>query len=98
MIPESVKEYGNVHRIEKYSKRGCDLLIQENYYYFCEVTEERREQTLDPYEKEEDFNFEYADPEHIINVNRNGNHGPVNQKMLEREALVIELLKEEGYL
>ena len=97
VIPESVKEYGLVHRIQSYSKRGCDLFIQDNYYYLCDVQEEPGEQSLDLYEQEEGFTFEYADPDKVIETNRKKDHGPKDQNMLEREARVLELLKEEGY-
>lgn len=98
VLPDTIREYGRVYRIEKYNKRGCDLLIQDNFYYLCEVEEERKEQILDVYEQEEGFTFEYASPDVVIDVNRNRNHGPKDQNMLEREARVIEFLKEEGYL
>lgn len=98
IIPETMKEYGRVHRIEKYNKRGCDLLIQENYYYICDALPERLEPVLEPDEIEEGMTFKFEEPEEIIEVNRNRSHGPVDQNMLEREAKVIEFLKSESYL
>ena len=42
--------------------------------------------------------MEFVEAEHAIDVNRNRAHGPKNQTMLEREARVLEMLREEGYL
>ena len=39
----------------------------------------------------------WVEPETAIRVNRKRDHGPKNQKMLEREARVLELLKAEGF-
>ena len=36
-------------------------------------------------------------PEHAIHINRHRSHGPKDQHMLEREALVLERLMQEGY-
>ena len=98
IIPETMKEYGMVHRIEKYNKRGCDLLIQENYYYICDALPERVEPAYEENEIEEGFTFEFADSDYVIDVNRNRNHGPTDQNMLEREAAVLDFLKSEAYL
>ncbi len=97
VIPGSVKEYGCVHRVEKSSHDGADYFIQDNYYYLCDVEGRVQAQDLDGYEAEEQFTLEYVEPGKAIFVNRNANHGPKDQIMLEREARVLELLKEEGY-
>ena len=41
VIPESVKEYGYVHRIQKSDKNHAQCFVQDNYYYLCEVKDER---------------------------------------------------------
>lgn len=97
VIPESVKEYGYVHRIQKSDHDGEDYFVQDNYYYFCDVEEAIYSQDLDDYEADEKFTLEYVEPDKAVFVNRNVNHGPKDQTMLEREARVLELLKEEGY-
>ena len=97
VIPESVKEYGYVHRMQKSDHDGQDCFIQDNYYYLCDVEEVTQAQNLDDYEAEEEFTLEYVEPDRAIFVNRNIDHGPADQIMLEREARVLELLKEEGY-
>ena len=101
VIPESVKEYGYVHRIQKSDHDDADYFIQDNYYYLCDVEESVQGQNLDDYEADEQFTLEYVEPDEAIFVNRTGNHGPIGRTMrdlgLEREARVLELLKEEGY-
>lgn len=96
IMPSSIREYGYVHRIQK--ARDYDVFIQENYYYLCEAEEEKGEQNLDGYEAEERFTPEFVDPHTAIRVNRNGDHGPKDKYMLEREARVLEMLIEEGYI
>ena len=97
VIPESVKEYGYVHRVQKSDHDDADYFVQDNYYYLCDVEEGVRSQHLDDYEADENFTLEYVEPDKAIFVNRNIDHGPKEQIMLEREARVLELLKEEGY-
>ena len=97
VIPGSVKEYGYVHRIQKSDHAGQDYFVQDNYYYLCDVEETVHAQDLDDYEADEKFTLEYVEPDRAIFVNRNADHGPKDQIMLEREARVLERLKEEGY-
>ena len=97
VIPESIKEYGYVHRIQKSDYDDADYFVQDNFYFLCDVEETIRSQKLDEYESDEKFTLEYVEPDKAIFVNRNANHGPTDQIMLEREARVLELLKAEGY-
>ena len=39
VIPESVKEYGYVHRIQKSPGDETECFVQDNYYYFCAAEE-----------------------------------------------------------
>lgn len=94
--PDSVREWGYVRRIEK--GKIEDIFIQENFYYLCDVKEERIAQSLEDYEEEEQFVLEYVLPEHAIEINENGEHGEKEETqtfrgMLERENQVLELLK-----
>lgn len=96
--PETIKEFGYVKRIEK--GRIEDIFIQENFYYTCEAEEGLVSQDLDDYEAEEEFALEFVTPEHIIDVNENGNHLEKEeiitfQGMLARENRVIRMLQEE---
>jgi len=94
VIPDTIKEYGLVHRVQK-GKRD-DIFIQDNYYYFCQVEKNAVPQCLDDYEADEFFTLEFVDPMVAIERNRNKNHGPKAPVMLEREARVLEMLIEDG--
>jgi 8-oxo-dGTP pyrophosphatase MutT (NUDIX family) len=95
VLPESIREYGWVHRIQ----RGkCNtVFVQDNYYYLCRTKREVLPQRLDAYEAEERFTMAFIDPHLAITVNREQPHGPKDQIMLEREARVLEMLLDEGY-
>lgn len=95
VIPESIKPYGHVHRVQKSDHSG--IFVQDNYYYLCQVEDIPRAQVLDPYEAEEGFTLEFVDPCHAENVNRYEDHGTADQVMLEREAMVLDCLRREGY-
>lgn len=98
IIPESIKEYGLVHRIQKGKRFACEVFIQDNYYYLCEVEDKVCEQNLDNYEAEEHFTLEYVDYKVALAANRKPEHGPKDPIMIEREARVLEILAQEGYL
>ena len=98
VIPDSVREYGLVRRIQRSPTDPAERFLQENYYYLCEAGPEQRPQKLDGYEAEERFTPEFVEPETAIRVNRTGEHGPKDPMMLEREARVLELLLKEGFL
>ncbi len=98
VIKASIKEYGYVHRIQKSDHSDCAMFIQDNYYYICDVEEKLINQKLDDYEDYEKFTLELIEPSIAIKANRYRNHGPKDQTMLEREAKVLEMLIEEGYL
>ena len=95
VIPESIKEYGYVHRIQKGDFQ--DVFIQDNYYYLCSVKEDRHtERSLDDYEQEESFTLEYVTPELILEVNKNADHGDADIIMIGRESRVTEELMKDG--
>lgn len=96
VIPESIREYGYVHRVQKGKNEA--VFIQDNYYYLCQTENTVLEQRLDAYEAEALFTLEYADPRSVIAVNRTHDHAGTDQIMLEREALVLERLMQEGLL
>lgn len=93
VFPDSVREYGLVHRVQKSDQEDAEIFVQDNYYYFCDVRPEAEPQRLDGYEAEERFTLEFVDPDRAIRTNREKDHGPKDQRMLEREARVLELLK-----
>ncbi len=97
VIPASVREYGLVHRVDRSVQPGVDYFVQDNYYFLCQVEPTLRPQKLDGYEAAEGYTLKYVDPDRAIRINRAASHGPQSPAMLEREARVLELLKQEGY-
>ena len=96
VIPQTIKEYGIVHRIQKGDYE--DVFIQDNYYYLCDVEDNVHEQKLDDYEKEEKFTLEYVSPKQVIDANKACASKEADQIMLERECKVIGILAQEGYI
>lgn len=101
VIPDTIREFGWVHRIQKGSVE--DIFVQDNYYYLCEAEPVAGQQKLDDYEAEEEFELAFVAPQTVIEVNRRQEHGeksgkPLFVTMLEREARVMELLAEEGII
>ena len=92
VIPESVKEYGYVHRIQKSDIDATECFVQDNFYYLCNTTDESVSQQLDDYEALESYRLEYVESLVAINKNRNVKDSPYNKLMFEREARVLEIL------
>ncbi len=94
VINDSIKEYGIVTRKEK--GKEADMLLQQNYYYFCDVENRIIEQKLDDYEDEEGFILKWVNPIEIVDTNYNHDHKEKNtdrgRSMMGREARVIEML------
>ena len=95
VIPESIREYGYVHRAQKGDK---GIFVQDNFYYIAEAEPGLVPQTLDAYEAEEGYRLEFVEPETAIRKNRSPRPSPYHPLMLEREARVLEMLVEEGYI
>lgn len=96
--PETIKEYGYVHRIQKSGKFASECFIQDNYYYLCDAEDATVPQCLDNYEATEKYTLEFVEPSIVIQKNRNVSGSPFNSAMFEREARVIEMLIDEGLL
>ena len=98
VIPETVREYGYVHRIQKSDWDADECFVQDNYYYLGEAENKPVSQELDDYEAKESYKLEYIDPATAIRKNRALKDSPYNRLMFEREALVLEMLQSEGLL
>ncbi len=98
VIPESVKEYGYVHRIQRSDKDPSECFVQDNYYYLCEARDQLTAQQLDEYEAQEAYRLEFAEPLLAVRKNRSLKNSPYHPVMLEREARVIETLIADGLL
>ena len=96
VIPETVREYGYVHRIQKSDYDPAECFVQDNYYYLCDALDSLTSQNLNDYEAEESYRLVFIDPEAAIKANRSVKDSPYNPMMLEREARVLERLLSEG--
>ena len=98
ILPESIREYGYVHRIQKSDSDPAEIFIQDNYYYLCAADDALASQELDDYESDESYTLEFVDPRTAIEKNRSVVQSPYNTMMFEREARVLEMLIAEGCL
>ena len=94
VVPDNIQDFGSVLRIQRGTKAENEVFEQENFYYRCTAEETIQKQKLDDYEADEQFTLEFVAPRTAIDVNRNKEHGPKDQVMLEREARVLELLEQ----
>ncbi len=97
VIPETVREYGYVHRIQKSDKDPSECFVQDNFYFLCEAQDAAGPQELDDYESSERYTLEFVEPQTAIRKNRNAGKTPYSPTMFEREARVLEMLIAEGY-
>lgn len=96
--PETVRDYGYVHRIQRSDSDPTECFVQDNFYYLCQAETETVSQCLDQYEATENYTLEFVDLIVAIQKNRNVQGSPYNAAMFEREARVLEILLEEGVL
>ena len=96
VIPETIKEYGYVHRIQRSDSDPTECFIQDNYYYLCDVLDSLIPPKLDDYEAKESYQLVFAAPSKAIRKNRSVKESPYNKMMFEREAYVLEMLIHDG--
>lgn len=87
-----------MHRVSKSDHEDVDIFVQDNFYYLCDVEPVAVQQNLDDYEREERYTLEWVLPNEAIEVNRLRSHAAQSRTMIEREALVLEMLMQEGLL
>ena len=96
VIKKSIKEYGEVKRIQK--SNFNQIFYQENYYYLCDVEDNLMNQNLDEYEQDEEFILKFVDPQTAITTNFNHQDDIFRKTMIDRDAKVLELLVKEGII
>ena len=96
--PETVREYGLVHRIQRGGVDPNECFIQDNFYYICEAEEEIHPLQMEDYEQAAGFTLEFVDVRHAIRTNRESALENRYHTMLHREARVLEMLIEEGLI
>ena len=93
VIENTIYEFGKVLRIQKTD--DDKIFYQENYYYLCNVLDNLTMQSLDDYEKEEEFVLVYVEPRIAINKNYQHQDTLFRKTMIDRDAKVLEILLEE---
>ena len=94
--PESIKEFGYVHRIQR--GKHEPVFIQDNFYYLCDVDDTLDLQSLDDYESDEGFTLKFVSASDAVMTNKSHSHGDYDLILIERETRVIEYLVENNYL
>ena len=98
VLPDTVKAYGMVHRVQKSDRDDSECFVQDNYYYLCDAEDDPADQELDAYEARESYRLVFTDAETAIRKNGSVQGAPYNRMMFEREARVLALLQAEGRL
>lgn len=98
VLPQSIRAYGYVHRIQRSDRDAEECFVQDNFYYLCDAAQTTVPQALDDYEGAEGYTLEFVAPAAAIRKNRSVIHSPYHPMMFEREARVLEFLLQEGYL
>ena len=94
VIPETIEELGYIHRIRKSLKYEDECFIQNNYYYFCEVTDEVSEPDYSENELSERFEPVFVDPRIAFEENAKIPESAPVYGMAYRENFVLQLLIE----
>ena len=95
LIPESVKEFGEVLKIQKGDEAGENTIhIQQNFYYTCNVEKKIGLQSLDDGEKALDFVLQFIPIKEAIRVNADfESNNSFMKQMAERERRVLEIIQ-----
>ena len=94
IIPETITEFGYIHRIRKSWDYEDECFIQNNYYYFCEVTDEVSDPHYEEDEISEGFVPEFVDPRVAFEENARIPESDPAYGMAYRENFILRLLME----
>ena len=94
IIPKTIEELGYIHRVRKSLKYEDECFIQNNYYYFCEVTDEVSKPHYDEGELSERFVPEFVDPRIALEENAKIMESDPAYGMAYRENYILQLLIE----
>ena len=94
LIPESVKVFGEVLKIQNGDESGENIIhIQQNYYYTCKVEDEIGEQNLEDGEKALDFVLKFVSIEEAIATNSVfESDNAFEKQIVERDKRILEML------
>ena len=94
VIPETIEELGYIHRIRKSQKYEDECFVQNNYYYFCDVTDEVSEPEYSESEQAERFEPVFVDPHIAFDANAKIPESDPAHGMAYRENIVLDFLIE----
>ena len=95
VIPMSIKEFGNVPRLQKGNEGPNIIFEQENFYYTCKVEKSVGIQNLDEYEQEAQFELKIVTLDEAIKENENYKCEDLfSQLMIDRDRRVLELIRD----
>ena len=90
VIPESITEFGYVHRLQK--GKHEPVFIQDNFYYLCDVKEGQVPPRFTESEKKEEFIPCFVDLDEAIKVNEKYVKENSYDSMIERELRVMRMI------
>ena len=93
--PETIEEFGRVLRRNRDAKDPDAIFEQQNYYYFCEIGDERVPITQEDYEIEEGFEAVWVECLFaLVRVNRHALRSGGDPALIEREMRMFDLADE----
>ena len=94
--PETIEEYGSVLRRNRDGKDPEGIFEQQNFYYFCEIGDERVPIVQEEYEIEEGFEPVWVEfLTSLVRINRTAiRRGDGDVALIEREMRVFDMADE----
>ncbi|MBO4400074.1 MAG: NUDIX domain-containing protein [Lachnospiraceae bacterium] len=93
--PETIEEFGRVLRRNRDAKDPDAIFEQQNYYYFCEIGDERVPITQEDYEIEEGFEAVWVECLFaLVRANRHALRSGGDPALIEREMRMFDLADE----
>lgn len=94
--PETIEEYGSVLRRNRDGKDPEGIFEQQNFYYFCEIGDERVPIVQEEYEIEEGFEPVWVEfLTSLVRINRTAiRRGGGDAALIEREMRVFDMADE----
>ena len=94
VIPQSIKEYGVVHRFQKSGKIADTVFVQDSFYYTCDVESDKIiNQNLDDYEDKAGFELRIVSIKEALDANlKYRDDDNFNIVMIARDTRVFAML------
>ena len=90
VLPETIKEFGYVHRIQKGEHEP--VFVQDNFYYLCDVENTQELPRYTDTEKSQEFIPVFVDLTEAIKVNQEYVKAHPWDVMIERELRVMKII------